>query len=287
MVLQGNTQRETNSVGNDQNDDSGFFFETMEKSVHGECQTYYTVSQTGPFQSAFQREAQGYPQGKQSSEETPRQAQKYASAVDESSEEQNQELPWPAAFNQYCRSGDQVYEIMKVTNFTACKNKPVLSYFSPAEVLNCRPGDNTCGSILNRALVSRILACGTSRRDFNILQINQEEQFNFGLRDEQRIVAVGVKNITIEKINKGGSSSVHYSLTNPQSVDLVYEFSRREQRQQVNGKNQQATYTNTMQSNGQQQNHGYTSGKRQHTSYPWNHKEQRYSQSSQEHQSCK
>jgi len=67
VVLEGNMNRQTNSVrSEDQNDDSGYFFETMEKSVHGECQTYYTVSQTGAYQSAFQQEAQDQPAGQQS-----------------------------------------------------------------------------------------------------------------------------------------------------------------------------------------------------------------------------
>ena len=36
VVLEGNMNRRTNAVRReDQNDDSGFFFETMEKSVHG------------------------------------------------------------------------------------------------------------------------------------------------------------------------------------------------------------------------------------------------------------
>lgn len=73
IVVEGNIHRQTNSVRReDKNDDSGFFFETMEKSVHGECQTYYTVSQTGPYQSAFQHEAQDQPQGQQSSESNER-----------------------------------------------------------------------------------------------------------------------------------------------------------------------------------------------------------------------
>jgi hypothetical protein len=68
VVLQGNADRQTNAVRQqDKNDDSGFFFETMEKTVHGECQTYYTVSQTGPYQSAFQHEAQDQPAGQQQS----------------------------------------------------------------------------------------------------------------------------------------------------------------------------------------------------------------------------
>lgn len=60
IVIEGNIHRRTNSVRQaDKNDDSGFFFETLEKTVHGECETYYTVSQTGPYQSVFQHEAQG------------------------------------------------------------------------------------------------------------------------------------------------------------------------------------------------------------------------------------
>jgi hypothetical protein len=247
VVLQGNKERQTNSVHReDKNDDSGFFFETLEKTVHGECETYYTVSQTGPYQSLFQREAQDQPAGQLSSEESnskerrtlvhsdyQRYSRRFNSAsLESSSEEQQREMPWPKAFNEFCKENDQIYEIFKVVNFTSCTNKPVLSFFTPAELLSCRPGDNTCGSIWDRALVSRILACGSSRRNYNILQINQEEQFNFGLRDEERIVSVGVKNITIEQINKG-SSSVHYSLDNSQTVDLIYEFSRKEQRQQL------------------------------------------------------
>ncbi len=59
-----------------------------------------------------------------------------------------------------------------------------------------------------------------------------------------------MKNITIEKITKG--SSVQYQLRQPKTVDLVYEFSRREQRQQVSGKGK-ASWTQTMQTGHVQQ----------------------------------
>ncbi len=102
IVIEGNMNRRTNSVRReDKNDDSGFFFETIEQTVHGECETYYTVSQTGPSQSLYRFEAQDQPAGQQSSESTESQqnrhtlkradyqrlAQKYNAASLESSSE--------------------------------------------------------------------------------------------------------------------------------------------------------------------------------------------------------
>ncbi len=57
------------------------------------------------------------------------------------------ELPWPKAFDTFCDSQDQIYEIVKSVNFTACKNKPVLAH-STAAGLYGRAGDNAMGSAL-------------------------------------------------------------------------------------------------------------------------------------------
>lgn len=56
IVEEGNLNRPgANSVRpTGESQDSGFFYKTMEESVHGKCLTYYTISQTGPFQSMYQ-----------------------------------------------------------------------------------------------------------------------------------------------------------------------------------------------------------------------------------------
>jgi hypothetical protein len=69
VVLQGNLNRKTNSVRPEEaNQESGFFYETMEDTVHGECETYYTVSQNGPFDSPFPFQRNAQP-GQQDSQE--------------------------------------------------------------------------------------------------------------------------------------------------------------------------------------------------------------------------
>ena len=53
-VLIGNLNRKTShETPEGRNLESGFFYETMEKTVHGECNTYYTVSQNAPFKRPF------------------------------------------------------------------------------------------------------------------------------------------------------------------------------------------------------------------------------------------
>jgi hypothetical protein len=52
----------------DMDRESGFFYETMEKTVHGECKTYYTVSQNAPFKRPFPFQRSSQP-GVDSSEE--------------------------------------------------------------------------------------------------------------------------------------------------------------------------------------------------------------------------
>jgi flagellar biosynthesis/type III secretory pathway protein FliH len=107
------------------------------------------------------------------------------------------------------------------------------------------------------------LACGSSRRNFNILQINQEEQINFGLRNQQRIVAVGVKNITLERINK--QSTADYKLQRPEQIDLIYEFDREEQQQQIRGKQSPLAKIWKKSSHGQESSSESLEEQREHT----------------------
>ena len=185
VVVGGNLNRKTNAVHPDQqNQESGFFYETMEETVHGECETYYTVSQNGPFDAPFQFQKQAQPvqDDDSSSDEKDAKSEQQNSSSGESSEEteanrhkyydnfqqyatykklaQNQdsasaedshetiqgEIPWPKAFKKFCNQGDQIYEIVKSVNFTTCRNKPVLAYSTSAGLFE-RPGDNSMGSL--------------------------------------------------------------------------------------------------------------------------------------------
>jgi hypothetical protein len=61
-VVSGNLNRQTNSVRPEEaNQESGYFYETMEETVHGECETYYTISQNGPFDWPYQFQQQAQP----------------------------------------------------------------------------------------------------------------------------------------------------------------------------------------------------------------------------------
>ncbi|CAG7828600.1 unnamed protein product, partial [Allacma fusca] len=145
VVVEGNLNRKTNSVRPEQaNQESGFFYEVVEKTVHGECEVYYTVSQNGPFDYPYQfqkdsqaggHSGQGGQQSKSSSSsESQSQSQEQgqgrkqirgnkgssSSSSSSSSEESSVEKPWPKAFNNLCEQNDQVYEIIKTVNFTTC-----------------------------------------------------------------------------------------------------------------------------------------------------------------------
>jgi hypothetical protein len=265
LIVEGNLNRPSaahNSVrGNpsDSNQESGFFYETLEQSVHGECEVYYTVSQNGPFDYPYQFEAQaqaGVRNVEESSEESStefmgkRQHQNRvykaykaaakassSSSSSESSEESSKERSWPRAFNQLCEQNDQVYEIIKTVNFTACTQKPVLAYSTPAE-LNFRPADNAGGSLWGRALVSRYIACGQSRQNYTILKITQQERFFNGLRDTEKIVAGAQKNITLLSIGHGQATPVQ----SPKTINnLVYTFDPKQQQLIKEGRLQTAS----------------------------------------------
>jgi len=263
VVVEGNLNRKTNSVRPEQaNQESGFFYEVVEETVHGECEVYYTVSQNGPFDYPyqFQKDSQAGRQSRQggqqtqssSSSESQSQSQSQeqgqrrkqirgtkasssSSSSSSSSEESSVEKPWPKAFYNLCEQNDQVYEIIKTVNFTTCSQKPVLAYSSPAE-LNFHPADNAGGSLWTRALVTRMLACGQSRQNYTILKITQQERIHTGLRDEEKVVAGTQKNVTLISIRQGHPSPVH----SPKTINnLVYQYDPEEQRQQLNGGGQQ------------------------------------------------
>ena len=102
-VIEGNLNRQTPSqTPEEANQESGFFWKSVEQTVHGECETYYTVSQNGPFDypNQFQKEAQPGSGSSSSSEsqevQGKRQAQsasykRYRSAVGASSSSSSSE----------------------------------------------------------------------------------------------------------------------------------------------------------------------------------------------------
>jgi len=97
VVVAGNLNRKTNSLRPDEaNQEAGFFYETMEQTVHGECETYYTVSQNGPFDSPYQFQKSAQPvQGDDSASQeendaASQQQQENSSSQEGSSEEQQQ-----------------------------------------------------------------------------------------------------------------------------------------------------------------------------------------------------
>jgi len=50
LSMEGNLNRKTgHELPEERNMESGFHYETLEKTIHGECSTYYTVSQNGAF----------------------------------------------------------------------------------------------------------------------------------------------------------------------------------------------------------------------------------------------
>jgi hypothetical protein len=261
-IVRGNLNRQSNAVTVEEaNQESGFFYQTLETSVHGECEVYYTVSQNGPFDAPYpiEKEAQAGQGSQSGSSESQEQRQgkrqhqnqlykKYqqyansgSSSSSESSEESSKEQAWPKAFNNLCQQGDQIYEIIKTVNFTACAQKPVLAYSTPAE-LNFRPADNAGGSLWSRALVSRYLACGTSRQNYTILKITQQERFHTGLRQHEKVVAGAQKNVTLISIGHGQPTQVN----NPKTINnLVYTFDPKEQELMKEGRLHTAAQMNS------------------------------------------
>lgn len=252
VVLEGNINRNTNTLRTQESQDdmSGYFYETLEQTVQGECETYYTVSQTGPMGSVFQLQAQGQPkvsgdvqsqeQSSSSSEEEQQQNDKNKNNHHHSGEQSDEvyqqgELPWPRAFQTLCKPNDQIYEVVKHVNFTRCTQKAVFAHITPSEFLKCRPGDNKCGSDMARVMETRFLLCGTSRTSFTILKVEQDERFSFGLNKQHTVFGGIVYNTTLNSITPI-SESRNVQIQNPRTLDnLVYTFDPREQKLQKEG----------------------------------------------------
>jgi hypothetical protein len=215
IVLEGNLNRKVEHLHQDKPFlESGHFFETLEKTIHGECKTYYTVSQNGAFVKPFPFQKSVQPGDTTTTEET----QDDTTTTDI----HHGELTWHKTWHKYCHENDQVFEIIKSVNFSACSHKPVFGFFAPSVNLNSRAGDNTFGSFGLRAMVSRILACGKSRKEFTILKIRQEEQINVGLHHTEKLVAGAIKNVTL--VDVCDSKEVP-KLKDPVVIDsLVYNF---------------------------------------------------------------
>lgn len=284
QVLSGNLNQETNHARpEDASTDSGFFYEVMEETVLGECETYYTVNQAGPFpnqkieylraqgqqqqteesddQETQQQQQQKYEyqaaqarynQNEQddstsSSEESQEKHQKYTAykqLVQNQHESQEQEsgneysagVLAPELFHKYCENQHQLYEITKAVNYTACKDKPVLGYVSPAMLYNSRPGDNNAGSILQRMAYSRYVACGKDRKQYTILKIQQEEIYKFGRLSTEKIVGGTVKNLTLLDVQP--TTRVPAAPAQPKLIqDLTYTFDPKEQKMRREGDN--------------------------------------------------
>ena len=87
---------------------------------------------------------------------------------------------------------------------------------------------------MQRAVITRFLACGRDRKQYTILRIRQEEQVNFGLRLNQKTVAGTVQNLTLVSIAKAATP---IKLQNPKNIqDLSYTFDPQEQKLQKQGK---------------------------------------------------
>ncbi|ODM89521.1 Vitellogenin [Orchesella cincta] len=253
LVVKGNVNRQTNSVRpSEQDDDAGFFYQVMEESIHGECQTYYSVSQTGPFQSLYQFEGQDVPvsdinnnnnadSNSQEQQQRPR-SPKFAGSSQQSNEisEEGQQKTWPKAYDQFCKEGEQIYVIRKAVNLTACRDRPVLATVIPQELRECRPGDNTCKSLWDHVVYTRFLACGTSRQDFTIIEVNQEENFVYGTRVEENIEGRAIKNVTLLLKERTSANAAAEEMKNQgqqqyEIKSLVFEFDLEQQQEQLGG----------------------------------------------------
>jgi len=214
-VLEGNLNRDVKHLHQDYPTlESGRFYETLEKTVHGECKTYYTVSSNEAFVKPFPFQRSAQAGDKIDSEETM--------DVHDKIDILRGELSWHKTFHHYCHEDDQVFEIIKSVNFTSCVNKPVLGFLAPAVSMNTRAGDNTLGSFGLRAVVSRFLACGKTRKEFTILKIRQEEQINVGLHHTEKLIAGAIKNLTLIDITERRDVP---KLRNPVVIKtLVYKF---------------------------------------------------------------
>ena len=119
-VIKGNLNRQTPSqTPEEANQESGFFWKSLEETVHGQCEAYYTVSQNGPFDYPYQFEKQSQPGSGSSSSESQEvqgkhQAQsaayrRYRSAISaessssssESSEEVSRNFPLMLIFTSF------------------------------------------------------------------------------------------------------------------------------------------------------------------------------------------
>jgi len=227
-ILKGNLDRKTHNVRPEEHKHeatSGYFYETMEKTIHGECKTYYTVSDNLPFTAPFPFHKQAHPSVHHNSEESHETFQhEIVEKIEADSHEEHQvaELPWHTTFHKFCNENDKVFEIIKTVNFTDCVQKPVLGYFTPSASLNTHTSENGAGSFGQRALVSRFLACGVDRRQFTILKVRLEEQIKVGTHLVKKMVAGAIQNITLTEVTEAKPVT---HLRSPKVVKtLIYTF---------------------------------------------------------------
>jgi hypothetical protein len=211
LVVEGNLNRKTgHETPEERNLESGFYYQTMEKTIHGECKTQYTVSQNGPFNAPFPFHQQHQP-GVVSVDEVRVNVEENKDFIGE--------LPWHQTYHKFCQENDQVFEIIKSLNFTSCIDKPLTSFMAPSLSNSARPGDNHFGGSMGlRTVVSRILACGKSRNEFQILKIRQEELVKVGLDETKKIMTGGIKNITLFQITEEQSP---VPVTNPKVYNTI------------------------------------------------------------------
>jgi len=230
MVLDGNLEHDVSM--NPTTD--GYFYETMEKTIHGECNTYYTVSQNEAFLPPYP-----FHQNSQPKVHVDDIQESIENMVIEDKDVIG-ELPWHKAFHRFCNQEDQVFEIIKSVNFTDCKEKPVMSFMTPSMSMDARPGDNHVGAGQLRQVISRILACGQSRKQFTIMKIHHEEQVKVGVHLTNKIMSGTIKNLTLidiiptEKVvpivNPKILNSIVYKFHNPQEVsEMKFNFENSEE----------------------------------------------------------
>jgi hypothetical protein len=100
-------------------------------------------------------------------------------------------------------------------------------------------------------VITRFLACGKDRKQYTILQIKQEEQVNYGLSLNQKIIAGTVQNVTLVSITK---ASTPIRVQNSKVIqELSYTFDPQEQKLQKAGKIPHA-YEDVLEDNDEEQN---------------------------------
>jgi len=168
------------------------YFTTREQSVHGDCQTSYTVHPL-PTYEAMEIEEQ----------------------LEQQEQRRNQQEHLPGGLSegrQACR-GKRYWQITKTRNFDNCYERPIFQRWSGIKS-DCDTSKSVCKDLMNHISATNYIVCGNDIRDFVIRKTETVNEIiaTTGWKTEETLRNKGVVSMTLLK-----EESINQPMPQPQS----------------------------------------------------------------------